>query len=303
MRRQAGQLALDNNGVSELLQDTEHTKPSSQTQSTTPVFKLGNFESPVLKELSRRTVNKELETQRIIANAIAFALWNLLVKFIRFFRDNTHMGAQFCNRLSRFHLYLLTFHAVKQANTVYYSTFSWLTAELVDYLCQLVISLNILFSLWKLLSTVKVADLSLTKRQRKLLGVDTPSSDDNELPHRAQQQPHYVPTAKAQTATQDKTHIPQTSPNHPAYLFKGLETPLKTRQRETADQAKSQPHSLLTNNVFGSLQRGQATSSTLLRTVNNSTSDSPHTPVIRKGYIPSSKYAYMMNSQTPRKKI
>lgn len=84
------------------------------------------------------------------------------------------MGAQFCNRLSRFHLYLLTFHAVKQANTVYYSTFSWLTAELVDYLCQLVISLNILFSLWKLLSTVKVADLSLTKRQRKLLGVDTP---------------------------------------------------------------------------------------------------------------------------------
>ena len=186
---------------------------------------------------------------------------------------------------------------------MYYSTFSWLTAELVDYLCQLVISLNILFSLWKLLSTVKVADLSLTKRQRKLLGVDTPSSDDNELPHRAQQQPHYVPTAKAQTATQDKTHIPQTSPNHPAYLFKGLETPLKTRQRETADQAKSQPHSLLTNNVFGSLQRGQATSSTLLRTVNNSTSDSPHTPVIRKGYIPSSKYAYMMNSQTPRKKI
>ncbi|CAI4045763.1 hypothetical protein SKDZ_12G0740 [Saccharomyces kudriavzevii ZP591] len=302
MKIQAGQLGLDDNGVSELLPDT-HNETSSQTQNITPMFKLGNFESPVLKELSRRTVNKELETQRIMTSAIAFALWNLLMKFIRFFRDNTHVGTQFCNRLSRIHLYLLTFHAVKQVNIIYYSTFSWLTAELVDYLFQLAISLNILFSLWKLLSTVNVSDLNLTRKQRRLLGVDIqPLVNDGLQP----QQPHYVSTSRTNKPVQNQTHIPRTSTkNHPAYLFRGLETPLKARQRETAaERANLYSHSALTKNVFGNLQRDDGTSNTLLGAYsNNNDSNSPHTPVTRKGYIPSSKYAYMMNSQTPRGKI
>ncbi|EJS42761.1 pom34p [Saccharomyces arboricola H-6] len=300
MRIQAGQLGLHDNGTSELLPDTD-SKPSSQAQNTTPPFKLGNFESPVLRELSRRTVNKELESQRIITNAIAFAVWNLLVKFISFFRDNTHVGMQFCSWLSRTHLYLLNFHAVKQINIIYYSMFSWLTAELVDYLFQLMISLNILFSLWKLLSTVKVNDLNLSKRQMKLLGVDTQSSVDNGV--QPQQQPHYVPTLKTQTPAQNKTQFPKASTkNHPAYLFKGLETPLKARQRETAaEQTKLQSHSVPTNNVFGSLQREDGASGLLFGVGKDN--NLPHTPVTRKGYIPSSKYAYMMNSQTPRGKI
>lgn len=299
MKIQAGQLGLDNNDVPGPLPDTD-SKPSSQAQNDTSMFKLGNFESPVLKELSRRTVNKEMETQRIITNAIAFAFWNLLVKFIKFFRDNTNVGRQFCNRLSRMHLYLLTFHSVKQVNIIYHSTFSWLTAELVDYLFHLVISLNILFSLWKLLSTVKVSDLNLTDRQKRLLGVDIQSSDDTVL---QPQQPHYVSTSKTRKMAQNKTHIPQTnSKNHPAYLFKGLETPLKARQRKMAEeQTKLQSHSLRMKSVVGTLQRGNGTSNTQLSP--NNDNDSPHTPVTRKGYIPSSKYAYMMNSQSPRGKI
>ena len=127
MKIQAGQLGLDDNDVPGPLPDTD-SKPSSQSQNDTPMFKLGNFESPVLKELSRRTVNKEMETQRIMTNVIAFAFWNLLVKFIKFFWNNTHVGRQFCNRLSRIHLYMLTFHTLKKANIIYHTTFSWLNA-------------------------------------------------------------------------------------------------------------------------------------------------------------------------------
>ncbi|AJV64943.1 Pom34p [Saccharomyces cerevisiae YJM1527] len=299
MKIQAGQLGLDDNDVPGPLPDTD-SKPSSQSQNDTPMFKLGNFESPVLKELSRRTVNKEMETQRIMTNVIAFAFWNLLVKFIKFFWNNTHVGRQFCNRLSRIHLYMLTFHTVKKANIIYHTTFSWLNAELLDYLFHLLISLNILFSLWKLLSTVKVSDLNLTERQKKLLGVDMQSSVDTGL---QPQHPHYVSTSKTSQMAQNKTHIPQTNlKNHPAYLFKGLETPLKARQREMAEeQTKLQSQSLHTKNVFGTLQRHSGISSTLVSASNDN--NSPHTPVTRKGYIPSSKYAYMMNSQSPRGKI
>ncbi|CAI4034957.1 hypothetical protein SMKI_12G0940 [Saccharomyces mikatae IFO 1815] len=299
MKAQADQLSLDNNGMSELLPDTD-SKPSLQTQNDTPVFKLGNFESPVLKELSRRTVNKEAETQRIITNAIAFAVWNLLVKFIRFFRENTHIGTQICNSVTRIHLYLLTFHAVKRANIIYYSTFSWLTTELVDYLFHLLILLNILFSLWKLLSTVNVSDLNLTNRQKKLLGVDIQSSVDRGL---QPQEPHCLSASMAHKLSQNKTHIPQTSSkNHPTFLFKGLETPLKARQKETAEeQTKQKSYSAHLKNVSGTLQRDSSVSGTLLGA--STYNSSPHTPAARKGYIPSSKYAYMMNSQSPRGKI
>ncbi|KAF4005301.1 hypothetical protein FOB22_001972 [Saccharomyces cerevisiae] len=183
MKIQAGQLGLDDNDVPGPLPDTD-SKPSSQSQNDTPMFKLGNFESPVLKELSRRTT---------------------------------------CNHLS-------------------------------------------------------------------ILGCSHNTPTTYPLPRPAKWH-------------RTKTHIPQTNlKNHPAYLFKGLETPLKARQREMAEeQTKLQSQSLHTKNVFGTLQRHSGISSTLVSA--NNDNNSPHTPVTRKGYIPSSKYAYMMNSQSPRGKI
>ncbi|CAR26468.1 ZYRO0B10406p [Zygosaccharomyces rouxii] len=287
---------------------TRSSPPISQVPASTS-NEIGSFENPVLHTLAQRTVNKEWETQRLVVNIIAWAIWDLLSKFCSTLAKHSKIGKEWVSWINR----ELVQRNINSNNSIvgffnrfynrYPSLWNKLNWSNLNFMFHLIVIINILFSLRRLLSKVKTDDLPLNENQRQLLGV-VDQSDDSIVHHELVKESELVSSKESNTA-------PPEPPNTP-FLFKSLETPMKSRQKQEADSiiSKNVTQSAFVNrvNAFGLSQ--SALSNRMhpnTKNISNSStglfpSGLAATPAGKTGYIPSSKYTYMMNSPTPRKK-
>lgn len=280
---------------------------------------LGNYENPLLSKLSKRTINKELELQKIIINIVFLLLGNLISKFGAFFFKYTSSGKIITGIVVEYYDGSLLTSSISASaltdNSLsknYYTSLifrnvSWFLLNYFNSLkslIYLILIFNISNSLWNILSRVKTDDLKLSERQMKLLGLNGPSKlNDNtgsRLPNvKDIAKPHLVVTNSLNSDTTKNTIVgvnaTQSVPATP-FLFKSLETPLKMKERQ---QKLIQPQSEMVKSVdaFGNLRRSVL--------MNNSTAitSAPAPTPNRCGYIPSNKYAYLMDSPSPRKRL
>ncbi|SCU96752.1 LANO_0E14268g1_1 [Lachancea nothofagi CBS 11611] len=261
------------------------------------------FENPVLEQYSRRIVNKELETRRIISNFLALLLWNLGVKFLELFLHHTSHGIGLQRKLSKWVQELLIYRLYPHADL---DNSQWVrnaTLTNVSHVFHLVIFYNVIVSLWRLLvksQNVKIDDLRLNHRQKQLLGVSDTPVTNKLLPqvtlanrdHPKSQVPHL-----ASNSGTSESHV---SPSTSTFLFKSLQTPMKSREQNSASVGVRSEY-VKKINAFGEL-RNPLLKKTSLTPSQNSTNPLM-TPINRNGYIPSSKYAYMRDSPSPRKRL
>lgn len=286
-----GETRLEESGLRDSLATSSSNEP-------------GNFENPVLNKLATRTVNKEMETQIIVTNLIVLAIWDLFTKFLKIFLDYSHFGkvatsiAQ--DKFSKLKLGLWIYRLKRE--------FPWLVQKLswnnFDMVFHLVVAYNVLSSLWRLFSKVKISDLNLNRSQRELLGLQANDEfADSHASSHSSKKPHVIVDHNRQIPRVKESGLEQTAsvPATP-FLFKSLETPMKARQREQNQkqqrtqldlQRQAQSASVSKINAFGSNFDKIDT-----RSVPWTTSQ-----VGPAGYMPSSKYAYMMSSPSPRKRM
>ncbi|CCF60168.1 hypothetical protein KAFR_0J01000 [Kazachstania africana CBS 2517] len=301
--------------ISETLPDTEDVtkvKIGTTIESSSP--ELGNFENPILGKLVKRSISKEFEIQKIIINVISIALFNLLSKFSILFINHSKVGR-------RFHLFysnviqscLNNFWNVDGMKKIYffwikvnYNYFNnklsfHLTAEHLIHGFYLLVAYNIILSMWKLFMTINMNDINLNEKQRTLLGLNAASitQQNHATPI---MKPHIVKTVPSKSS---KVQPSQSVPSTPL-IFKSLKTPMKSRQ----EKIKLESTKFNKLNAFGdNLQRNTILNNHLnFKGMSNgnivsTTYSAPATTVRNKGYIPSSKYSYMMNSPSPSKKI
>ncbi|SCU85832.1 LADA_0D10066g1_1 [Lachancea dasiensis] len=261
------------------------------------------YENPVLAQYSRRIVNKELETRRIISNFLALLLWNLGVKFLSLFLYHTTHGANLQQKLGKWvqESVIFRFHPHADLEA------SWArnaTLANISHVCHLLIFYNVTVSIWRLLvksQNVKVDDLHLNHRQRQLLGVsDTPVTKEL-LPHvRLASGGPTLETKSTAVPKIDSREINGLSASS-AFLFKSLQTPQKAREQQVTAPMDVRSDFVKKVNAFGDLRTSFLKKKSLTPTHN--TSITPLTPVSRNGYIPSSKYTYMHDTPSPRKRI
>lgn len=294
------------------------------TPSLVETGKIGSFENPVLHTLAQRTVNKEWETQRLIVNIIAWAIWDLMAKFFNTLAKHSKIGRQLVlwinrelipsnshsssnishdrgNNISSF------FKGVYDRYPSFWEKLNWSNLNL---LFHLIVVVNILVSLWRLFSKVKTDDLQLNENQRQLLGVVDQYSNfdeqhDDYLHHHEQ-----LVKGPELISSRESNATPPEPPNTP-FLFKSLETPMKSRQKKefVNDSVQNVTQSAFVNrlNAFGLSpsfgNRLNSNSKGVLKPDIDKLfpASMAATPAGKTGYIPSSKYTYMMNSPTPRK--
>ncbi|QLQ81086.1 hypothetical protein HG537_0E04410 [Torulaspora globosa] len=262
----------------------------------------GNYENPVLNKLASRTVNKEMETQIIVTNLIVLAIWDLFTKFLKIFVDYSHLGKVIVSvaqeRVSKLKLGIWIYRLNRD--------FPWLVKRLswsnLDTVFHLIVAYNVLGSLWRLFSKVRVSDLNLNSSQRELLGLQSndvfqdshASSSSNKKPHVILDQNKRVPRDKEDGET---TSVPATP-----FLFKSLETPLKAKQREQNQQQQRTQLDLQRQAQSASVSKVNAFGSNFDR-IESRPVPWTTSQIGPAGYIPSSKYAYMMSSPSPRKRM
>lgn len=262
----------------------------------------GNYENPVLNKLASRTVNKEMETQIIVTNLVVLAMWDLFTKFLKIFLDYSHFGKVIASlaqeKFSKLKLGIWIYRLNRE--------FPWLVKRLswssVDTVFHLVVAYNVIGSLWRLLSKVRVSDLNLNSSQRELLGLQPNDVfTDSHASSSSSKKPHVILDQNKRVPRAEKDGENSTTPSTP-FLFKSLETPLKAKQREQTQkqqrtqldlQRQAQSASVSKVNAFGSnFDKIES------RPVPWTTSQ-----INPAGYIPSSKYAYMMSTPSPRKRM
>ncbi|SCV99581.1 LAFE_0A06348g1_1 [Lachancea fermentati] len=258
-------------------------------------YSLGDFENPVLAQYNRRVVNKELETKRIIFNVIIILFWNLVVKYLRLFVEHTRKGTHWRHLLHTFILERVVYPLNPHINLEESSWVRFVNIESVSHMLHLIVFYNVTVSLWRLLvkaQNVNLDDLKLTQKQKELLGISETPSDSRVLPE-------VVLTNKSNPSSSSPPPS-KISSNQP-FLFKSLRTPLKSQEHKMQER---QAMSAFVNkvNAFGDLRKTTLLSKTRLNPNTTSVTAIP-TPTNRSGYIPSSRYAYMMDSPSPRKRM
>lgn len=261
---------------------------------------LGAFENPILAQYSRRIVNKELETRRIISNLLAVLIWNLILRFLNLFLDHTQRGSQWSEWLAKWVQEKIVYRINPYTDLEQSRWISLLSLGNISHVFHLVVFYNVTVSFWRLLvksQHVKVDDLHLNYRQKQLLGVsDTP------------QVSHTLPKVTLAAASQDTpvksatgAPVPVKPSTQPVFLFKSLQTPQKSKERAAAEHAGIRSEQVNKVNAFGDLR------TSVLRNVSLTPAQDSNVgltvPITRTGYIPSSKYAYMRDSPSPRKSM
>ncbi|SCU82840.1 LAME_0C03070g1_1 [Lachancea meyersii CBS 8951] len=263
------------------------------------------FENKALSQYSRRIVNKELETRRIISNLVALLLWNLGVKFLTLFLHHTAHGINIQRTLIKWAQELVIYRLYPHADLEYSLWSRTATIANISHVFHLIIFFNVTVSLWRLVlksQNVKIDDLHLNNRQKQLLGVSEPSTS-SKLPMQASQakQSHIGSETQSSIPLQlDNVNLAKRNPS-PVYLFKSLQTPLKSRQQESLLFTGVRSAHVKKVNAFGDLNTSSLKRASL--TPPQTTSNAFMTPKNRNGFIPSSKYAYMRDSPSPRKTL
>lgn len=260
---------------------------------------LGGFENPVLAQYSCRIVNKELETRKIISNLLAVLVWNLALKFLSLYLDHTLHGAGFSKRVTKWVQETLVYRINPYADFEHSRWARLITLANVSHIFHLIIFYNVTVSLWRLLvksQNVKIDDLHLNQRQKQLLGLSDQTQTSSALPRvmlaASPQEPLSKPTSLASS--------PRKASAPPVFLFKSLQTPLKSKERAAAaERAGVRSERAPKINAFGDLRSSVLKKSSL--TPSHVSSGLLPTAMNRTGYIPSSKYAYMRDSPSPRK--
>ncbi|SCV03520.1 LAMI_0H08812g1_1 [Lachancea mirantina] len=291
---QTATIPAANAAATETVSPLDHAEDSDLYQQQ---MRLGKFENPVLDSFSSRIVNKELESRRIIYNAIGLLVWNLALKYYQLFLYRTDTGGYIMHRIESF----CTRHAtVRIGPQINLNTTEWLayvTLDNVSHLLRLVMLFNIVVSLWKLLikaQSIKIDDLHLNQKQKQLLGlIDTPSNSKI-LPR--------VMLSSSESRPVPELLEVKKPPAHP-FLFKSLRTPLKARNSLVNNDKQSASAFVDKVNAFGNLQRASDAQTSTPVPVTSAATVPVTAPVNRSGYIPSSKYLYMMDSPSPRKRM
>lgn len=230
------------------------------------------FESPVLETLATDSVNKGLEIQRIVTNLIGYAVMNLALNFTSFYLWHTRSGQVLREQFTTEYI-LSILHIPK--NPLVYTILKYLSIEYIRHVFSLLVVYNVVSSTLRLVKRVNYRDLKLNENQKKLLGFVGDQRQEQIL-----KKPHSVLKGQDDSATAP-----------PPYLFKALESPMK----------KKEVPSTSTRNVFTKSVSFEPQARRTSVATTTSVSAPASTTVNGAGYIPSNKYAYMMNTPSPRK--
>ncbi|CEP62746.1 Pom34p LALA0_S06e02850g [Lachancea lanzarotensis] len=261
------------------------------------------FENRALGQYSRRIVNKELETRRIISNLVAVLLWNLAIKFLTLFLHHTSHGINFQQALTKWVRELVIYRLFPRADLDYSTMARIATIANLSHIFHLIVFYNVTVSLWRLVlksQNVKIDDLHLSNRQKQLLGVSDVPSTKNLPPNLSISSNVSKEDRKDQTTHLNKPLSQSNSPS-PLFLFKSLQTPLKSREQSSTASTGTRSAYVKKVNAFGDLNTSYQKKPSL--TPGQMNSKAFTTPISRNGYIPSSKYAYMRESPSPRKPL
>lgn len=260
---------------------------------------LGSFENPALSKFTTRMVNKELEMRKLISNVLAMLCWNLLNKAVVTFFYSTQKGAQLRQEILEMFLKYAVYKVNPHVNvdSIWLSITRWNT---ISQLLHYVFLFNIIVCLWKLLfksQSIDVSDLKLNDRQKQLLGiVETPGNIET--------------SSKLSSKTISTRNVPlkedDIKPPRP-FLFKTLESPAKAPQTvpKAVPSVRFSTELGMRNSVGPAGSVGIGTS--LLKRPDTTPTPSSNIARLRQsgrpGYIPSSRYTYMMESPTSTKKV
>lgn len=293
-------------------------EPIQQTveRQTVQSHDLGFFENPVLEKLAERSVNKSLEVQKIINNVLLYLLWNLITKFILLYLDHTSSGQKVRKNWLQTDQILALLHmpnnkAAENAIDLLFSVSSFNKAfrGLVLY--------NVLMSIFALVGKVKISDLKLNQRQKNLLGFIGQGETSNlrriepsnlMLKQNSKKTTENTKDQRVSSGINKKNTESQVSA--PPYAFRSIQTPMKKKMEEernsNMNSVSNNVNPLVRSNIFNN---NASTGNN--RSVNFA--ELHHSDIVRRnstittlndtsaGYIPSSKYTYMMDTPSPRK--
>ncbi|AMD22785.1 HHR016Cp [Eremothecium sinecaudum] len=292
-------------------QENLPNKKSSGITADKELQTIGSYENPILEVFTRRVVNKELEIKKIIVNIASLFVWNLCYKFLVFFLYYTKKGNYLCKRINQVFLAHIVFKIYPHLDLDSGWLKIWRLSN-VSRLVHIVFFINVLTSLYMLLvksQNFKVSDLGLNERQKQLLGVTDKDSRETLLPegllYKSNPRLNFSSENKKVDSSKDVTE--HSAPTQP-FLFKSLQTPLKASEISKGQQQQKkilESSSAFVNkiNAYDDLRKSVLMSRSAITPppVNNIVSSPSIRPT--SGYIPSSKYAYMMDSPSPRKRL
>ncbi|CCK73026.1 Pom34p KNAG_0M01730 [Huiozyma naganishii CBS 8797] len=291
---------------------------------------LGSFENPVLDKVISRTINKESEFQVVVTNVLIFFLWNLLYKSTQLLLEHSAYGRKLSKQCMQTLWSLQRAHPRWGPLWQLFQDASVVKADYLNHLVGIVLGFNIVTALFKLRSRINTRDLELTQRQRELLGLDPRNHPQGDTKGGHITKPHVVISSsntdrsaqnsrlsRDSQSSAGSTGSAQQSPPPTPFLFKSLQTPLKSKQTDAKQQQTPHlPHTKVSafgNNPlttdrkqqvrFPFQETGQGTG--VASSTASMADHLPKTPNLtaNKGYIPSSKYSYMMNSPSPMKSL
>ncbi|KAL3230481.1 hypothetical protein RNJ44_00930 [Nakaseomyces bracarensis] len=261
------------------------------------------YESPVLETLASQSVNKGLEIQRVVVNLIAYAVWNLVLNFGSFYLTHTASGRALRDEWLTVDRLVVLLH-IPRYPALLSLLHNYISMEYVRHMFTLLVIYNVMSSILRLVKRVNSRELKLSERQKMLLGFSEQNGTNTKKPHSVLKQNIQKDKIPAPTAS---TEAPAAVSPPPPYLFKTMESPMKKKMEQSG-----RPSSLFTSN---NTNRSNAFSSSMVPSNNTkSVSFEPTIEYTRRtsviststsmngaGYIPSNKYAYMMNTPSPRK--
>lgn len=258
---------------------------------------LGNYENPALAAFTRRVVNKEQEIKRIIANVWTLLIWNLVYKFLGLFLQSSRTGRFIYQSLSHFFYANVVFKLNPHAR-LDSGWFRFWTLENISHLIHMLLLINIALSLYMLLvkaQHITVGDLGLNERQKELLGVSASSDTRNSIIEDVTN-PRPLLHRVSSKGSMSEHILPSDAAQPQPFLFKSLQTPLRSLKGHPSPTVQSE----LPYTGGGRESLFPAASSLVSQKL-----ATPAQPANRpgSGYIPSSKYAYMMDSPSARKRL
>lgn len=308
-------------------EDNTKTDTSNQDDSNEQNITIGDYENPILEKIINRSINKENEFKIIITNITSYIIINLIIKFIRFFFNYTKSGKTLLSFLSQYSInnkstiiktndFKNNGNFINFINLIKVKLYDWdliekiFNWENIIFFIKLIVTLNILIAIIKLLRRISYNDLNLNLRQRSLLGLNENSLKLNYYNNsKIDRKPHLILTNDDRFIDKNNLEsIVDINKNRSAtpFLFKSLKTPLSNSKYNVTDNLKDNSISYnryANRNMFGLNNDNTNFNKSINGTVSNFKNDRVNSSNTNKGYVPSNKYVYMMNSPSPIKKM
>lgn len=300
--KKVGELSMSQEAVKSCMKTSQNVKDDEFQR----MKEIGTYENPVLDVFARRIVNKEWEIKKIMFNISSLFIWNLVYKFVMLFLRYTKRGENLCHGVVQLLLARVVFKVNPHANidSIWFKI--WNIENLILFV-HIVLLSNILISLYMLFvrsQNVWINDLGLNEKQRRLLGVSEDAISETTSHEVLLSGNSMGRPISSEIKSEKNNELNDSRTGTQTFLFKSLQTPLRSNPSSKEQQHESQQPLVEANklNLHEDVRK-----SALLKAMASKPPAKLQLPNINgrpsSGYIPSSKYAYIMDFPSPRRKL